>query len=86
VAFPYVSVRWLLRDQFRSDERIVRTKAPVLIMHGEKDSVVAMRFGERLYELTPGRKRLMRFPLGTHINLDELGAVDAVHAFLAEPN
>ncbi len=85
-AFPYIPVRWLLRDQFRSDQRIVRTKAPVLIMHGEKDSTVAMRFGERLFELAPGRKELVRFPLGTHINLDELGAIEAAHAFLAEPN
>lgn len=83
-AFPYIPVRWLLRDQFRSDERIVRTHAPVLIMHGEKDSVVAMRFGETLFDLVPGRKRLVRFPLGTHINLDEHGAIEAAKAFLAE--
>lgn len=85
-AFPYMPVRWLLRDRFHSDERIVRTHAPVLIMHGEKDSVIAMRFGEKLFELAPGKKRLVRFPLGTHINLDEHGAVEAAKAFLAEPN
>src|SRR6476620_923048 len=29
-----VPVRWLIRDQFRSDERIARITAPLLIMHG----------------------------------------------------
>src|ERR1700724_808711 len=35
--FPVVPVRWLLRDQFHSDQRIARVTAPLLIMHGERD-------------------------------------------------
>ncbi len=82
--FPYVPVRWFLRDSFRSDQRIAKVTAPLLLMHGEKDTVIAIHFGERLFELAPGRKRLVRFPEGTHVNLDEQGAVAAVRAFLAE--
>src|SRR6266436_7982793 len=33
-SFWFVPVRLLMRDQFRSDERIVRVKVPLLIMHG----------------------------------------------------
>ena len=29
---------WLMRDQFRSDERIARVTVPLLIMHGEQRS------------------------------------------------
>jgi pimeloyl-ACP methyl ester carboxylesterase len=83
--FPFVPVRWLVRDQFRSDERIAKIKVPVLVMHGDKDSVIAMSFGEKLFALVQGRKRLVRFPLGTHVDLDDHGAIDAVHAFVAEP-
>src|ERR1700682_3196621 len=32
-AFPFLPVRWLIRDQFRSDQRIARVTAPLLIMH-----------------------------------------------------
>src|ERR1700680_1381417 len=35
--FRIVPVRWLMRDQFHSDERIVRVTAPLLIMHGGRD-------------------------------------------------
>jgi fermentation-respiration switch protein FrsA (DUF1100 family) len=84
--FPFVPGRWLVRDQFRSDERVAKINVPVLVMHGEKDSVIAMSFGEKLFALVPGRKRLVRFPLGTHVDLDDHGAIDAVHAFLTEPN
>jgi fermentation-respiration switch protein FrsA (DUF1100 family) len=83
-AFPFLPVRWLMRDRFRSDERIAVLKAPLLMMHGENDTVIPVRFGRRLYDLAPGRKRFVSFPLGTHINLDTLGAVDAAHAFLEE--
>jgi hypothetical protein len=85
-AYPFVPVRWLLQDQFRSDVRIAKVTVPLLIMHGEKDTAIAMSFGEKLFALAPGPKRFVRFPLGTHVNLDDLGAIDIAHAFLAEPN
>jgi pimeloyl-ACP methyl ester carboxylesterase len=84
--YPFIPVRWLLRDQFHSDERIAKVTAPLLVMHGEKDSVIAIRFGEKLFDLAPGPKRLVRFPLGTHVNLYDFGAIETAHAFLAEPN
>src|SRR5262249_51515876 len=46
--FPFVPVRWLMYDQFRSDERIVAVRAPLLVMHGARDWVIPIRLGERL--------------------------------------
>jgi pimeloyl-ACP methyl ester carboxylesterase len=43
--FPFVPVRWLMRDQFRSDLRIAAVQAPLLIMHGERDRVVPFALG-----------------------------------------
>ena len=81
--FWYVPVRWLMRDSFRSDERIAGVKVPLLIMHGEKDTVVPTRLGRRLFDLAPGPKRFVPLPLGTHVNLDDYGAVDIARAFIA---
>jgi fermentation-respiration switch protein FrsA (DUF1100 family) len=75
-------VRWLIHDRFRSDQRIAALKAPLLVMHGERDNVIAVGFGRRLYALAPEPKRFIAFEDGTHIDLDERGAVAAVHAFL----
>lgn len=83
-AFPLVPVRWLLRDRFHSDERISGLTAPLLVMHGEKDTVIAAAFGRRLYALAPGRKRFVAFEDGTHIDLDERGAVAVAQTFLDE--
>ena len=84
-AFPFVPARWFIRDQFHSDQRIVRVTAPVLIMHGERDRTIPIRFGERLYELAGQPKQMVRFPEGGHDDLDKFGAMDVARAFLAMP-
>ena len=83
-AYPFLPVRWLIKDAFHSDRRIARVKAPILVLHGERDSIVPIEFGERLYALAPGPKRMVRFPQGGHVDLDDHGAVEAVKKFLAQ--
>ncbi len=82
--FPFAPVRWLMHDQFRSDEWIASVKAPVLILHGALDEVIAVRFGERLFALAREPKRFIKYDRGTHIDLDDHGAGDAARAFIAE--
>jgi fermentation-respiration switch protein FrsA (DUF1100 family) len=80
----FLPVRPLMKDQFRSDERIKSVKVPVLILHGEADQVIPIRYGERLLAMIPGEKRLVRFPGGYHGDLDRLGAANEALAFLRE--
>lgn len=80
--YSFLPVRFLMKDQFRSDLRIKNVKAPVLILHGERDSVVPIRFGERLYEMITGEKKFARFPGGEHYDLDRLGGVKTAMEFL----
>ena len=82
-AYPFAPVRWLMKDKFRSDERIGRVTAPLLVMHGEQDRIVPIRFGEKLFALAREPKRFVRFPQGGHVDLDDFGAAKVVQAFLA---
>jgi fermentation-respiration switch protein FrsA (DUF1100 family) len=82
-AFPFLPVRWLLKDSFHSDDRIGAVRAPLLIMHGEKDTVVPIRFGERLFALANEPKRMERFAQGDHVNLEEQGVMKVALEFLA---
>jgi pimeloyl-ACP methyl ester carboxylesterase len=82
--FPFVPVRWLMRDQFRSDQRIGVVRAPLLIMHGARDWVVPIALGERLFALAREPKRFVRFPDGGHDDLDQYGASAEVQCFIAE--
>ena len=82
-AYPFVPVRRLIKDAFRSDLRIAKVRAPLLVLHGERDAIVPIRFGERLFALANEPKRMVRFLEGGHINLDDFGAVDVVRHFVA---
>jgi fermentation-respiration switch protein FrsA (DUF1100 family) len=80
----FLPVRLMMKDQFRSDQRIGHVSAPVLILHGEADNIIPIAYGERLLAMIPGKKRMVRFPGGYHVDLDRLGAADAALKFLAE--
>jgi fermentation-respiration switch protein FrsA (DUF1100 family) len=80
--FRFAPVRWLIRDRFRSDARIGRVTAPLLIMHGARDPTIPISLGERLFALAREPKQFVRFPEGGHNNLDNYGAIEAARQFI----
>jgi fermentation-respiration switch protein FrsA (DUF1100 family) len=48
--FPVVPVSWLMEDRFESLTRIRMITEPLLVMHGDADTVIPQRFGRRLFE------------------------------------
>jgi fermentation-respiration switch protein FrsA (DUF1100 family) len=80
----FVPVRWLIKDPFYSDRRIGKLTMPLLVLHGERDTIVPIRFGEKLFAMAVEPKKFVRYPQGGHVDLDDHGALDAVRAFLAE--
>src|SRR6202011_4801805 len=81
-AFPIFPVRLVIRDPFHSDQRIARVKAPLLVLHGERDPTIPVAFGERLFALAHEPKQFVRFPDGGHNDLDAYGAIDAARQFI----
>ncbi|WP_376985982.1 alpha/beta hydrolase [Bosea sp. R86505] len=82
--YPYVPVSWLMLDSFRSDEVIGRVRAPLLVLHGERDRVIPFAQGETLYSLANAPKRFLRFPKGGHEDLPAHGSLPQIRRFLAE--
>jgi fermentation-respiration switch protein FrsA (DUF1100 family) len=80
--YPFLPVRLMMKDRFRSDERIGKVTVPVLVLHGARDRVVPIAYGERLYALIAAPKKFVRFPEGNHSDLDSYGAQAAVREFL----
>ena len=80
--FWFAPVGWLIRDPFRSDQRIARVTAPLLIMHGARDATIPLRFGERLFAHAREPKQFVRFPEGGHNDLDNCGAIETARQFI----
>jgi pimeloyl-ACP methyl ester carboxylesterase len=82
--YPFLPVRWLIKDPFYSDRRIADVYAPVLVLHGGRDSIVPIALGEQLFALIPGQKQFVRLAEAGHNDLDEHGAMQIVGQFLAK--
>jgi len=82
----FVPVRWLMKDQFRSDLYIGQVTAPVLVMHGDRDNVVPFPLGERLFAQINAPKRFVRIAGGGHNDLGAQAVVAAREFLAAEPN
>jgi fermentation-respiration switch protein FrsA (DUF1100 family) len=75
---------WLLRDQYRSVDRIDEVRAPLLVMHGDRDGVIPIALGERLFDAAPEPKRFLKLAGVDHVSVLEQGGLGPVRAFLDE--
>ena len=54
--YPFVP-RFLIRSRYDTEEKIARIRAPVLILHGDRDDIVPLAHARRLFDLAPEPKR-----------------------------
>jgi fermentation-respiration switch protein FrsA (DUF1100 family) len=54
--YPWLPVRWVMRNRFDNLSKLPRCKGPVMFTHGDADELVPFRQAERLYEAAPEPK------------------------------
>ncbi|WP_233805596.1 alpha/beta hydrolase [Paraburkholderia sp. HP33-1] len=72
--YPWLPVKWLLRDQYDSVTHLELFGRPVLVVVAERDSIVPPRFGEALYNSLAEPRQLMVVKAAEHN--DWIGRVD----------
>jgi fermentation-respiration switch protein FrsA (DUF1100 family) len=80
--YPWIPVRFLMKDSFDSLGRIGAVHAPLFIAQGALDSVVPPEEGKALFAAAHDPKQLWIAPTGGHNNLFGLGGTDAAIAFI----
>lgn len=80
--YPFLPVHWLLKDRFESISYIRKVKAPLLVLHGERDQIVPSRLGRKLFATATGPKQAYFVSEATHYTLYEHGAFEKVSDFL----
>lgn len=85
VHFWYLPARWLVPDNWDVADRIGKVSAPVLVVHGEADRVIPVRFGRRVFELASEPKAALFHPRAGHNDLFAYPeVVERVIAFVRE--
>jgi pimeloyl-ACP methyl ester carboxylesterase len=64
--FPWLPVRWLLRDRYDSESNLRDFGHPVAVLVAERDMTVPPVFGRALYESISEPKRLTDVPAADH--------------------
>lgn len=82
--FWYVPLGLVMRDQFRSIDRIARLHVPLLVMHGDRDGIIPAALSERLFKAANAPKRFVNLPGVDHVGVLEGGGLAAVEAFMDE--
>ncbi len=80
--YSFIPASALVRDRFDSLARIGDVRAPILVVHGERDRVVPLRFGQALFDAAPEPKELWLSREAGHEDLVRHGAFEAVLDFL----
>lgn len=82
--YPLVPVHFLLRDKFDSIDKIGNIHVPLLLMHGEADHVVPVRFGHALFEAANEPKQAEFVPDAGHNDVYNLKVQQLVLSFLSK--
>lgn len=80
--FSWAPVHYLMRDPFRSDREIGKARAPVLMVHGEDDSVIPISFARRLFDLANAPKTFLSAPGHDHLALLDPGVYPRVRDWI----
>jgi fermentation-respiration switch protein FrsA (DUF1100 family) len=84
--YPWLPVRWLMRGQLNSLAKIGRYHGPLLMSHGDADSIVPYPFGQRLFAAANEPKRFITRHAGDHNDAREESFYDALQEFVEALN
>ena len=67
IYYPYLPVKFLLKDKYDSEKKIKNIKTPILIMHGKKDNIVPFHMGKKLFETANKPKKFLQIEEDDHM-------------------
>ncbi|NJM34267.1 MAG: alpha/beta hydrolase [Rhodomicrobium sp.] len=81
--YPYMPVDLFIADRFDSKRHIQSVKAPILVLHGTRDTTIPISFGKALFEAAPEPKEMAVLTGAGHSDIYLFGALERIADFLA---
>ena len=82
--YPYLPVKYMIKDHFDNMEKIGNVTAPVLILHGEKDETIPAQHGQLLLATANEPKKGIFYPNVGHVDFDMEELTREVKKFVQE--
>ena len=78
----YLPAKWLVLDRYDILGVIKDIKSPLMVIHGEKDKVINIEFGKKVFDAAPEPKKALFVPNAGHNNLFEFNVDKKILRFL----
>ena len=80
----YLPAKWLVLDRFDILSIIKDIKSPLLVIHGKKDKIISIEFGQKVFNSAPEPKEAFYIPKAGHNNLYEFNLYKKIINFLRQ--
>jgi len=80
--YPYLLVSLLLKDTFQSVDYVEHIDMPLLVLHGDRDQIIPIRFGRKLFARARDPKTFIELKGAGHNNLHLYSAKEAAREFI----
>ncbi len=80
--YPFLPVRWLAKDRYDSLAVIGEVRAPVLVVHGERDTVIPVSMGRQIHAAVTAPKEIVTYPLAGHDDHSLHGSYEAINGWI----
>ncbi len=80
--YPWLPVRGMLFDRYESARHIKSVHAPLLIVHGERDTTIPVAMGKALYDAANAPKQIEIIAGAGHADHYMFGSYDVINAWI----
>ncbi|GDX36400.1 hypothetical protein LBMAG18_09110 [Alphaproteobacteria bacterium] len=79
--YPILPVKLMLKDRYDSNLFAANIKSPVLFFHGDKDRVVPIESGRKLFSLVTSRKKFIELQGSYHVDTNPDFLIEQIELF-----
>ena len=86
IYYPYLPIKLLLKDKYKTDEKIQNIKSSILIMHGKQDKIVPFFMGKKIFDLAKNPKHSFFVDYDDHMMDYSNSLLDSLNKFIKSLN
>ncbi len=80
--YPYLPSRYVMTERYDTRAYVGRIRAPLLVIHGERDDIIPVEMGREIFRLSAEPKKLVTLPGAGHSDHYMFGSYDAIYDWL----
>lgn len=82
VHYPFLPVRWLVRDRYTAIDRVATVRSPLLVIAGDGDRIIPIAHSRRLYDAASSPKKLVIVRGADHNDMALLAGSEMIAAIV----